>query len=74
MTSVITLIIIVLMMAIVVIKMKTRASRNVGMHMIIFASLLTDHIVTISLGKVTTQYRGPNEGNVVRQLEIPQNW
>jgi len=24
--------------------------------------------------EVTTQYRGPNEGNVVRQLEIPQNW
>ena len=24
--------------------------------------------------QVTTQYRGPNDGNVIRQLEIPQNW
>ena len=28
----------------------------------------------IDSAQVTTQYRGPNDGNVIRQLEIPQNW
>ena len=37
-------------------------------------TLLLLIIVVITLAKVTTQYRGPNEGNIVRQLEIPQNW
>jgi hypothetical protein len=31
--------------------------------------------VPIAKGEeVTTQYRGPNEGNILRQPEIPQNW